>query len=294
MKTGSASGMWTRRRWLGVTGKTGLISLGAANPLGAATGRGYAEKVLAKNPVAYWRLGEASGTTAIDLTKRGHDGTYHGSPMLGQPGAIRSEPDTAVQLDGKQSYVEIPNHPDFSQPTSGKGMTVEAWMRPDVLEFPGETDDPYVMWMGKGQKGQDEWGLRFYPRNSTRPNRISAYIFNADGGLGAGAYFQDKLEPGEWIHVVAVYSPGDMKDPKAGVSIYKNGKLRTGPAVPGSTGTFYQAYKIVPAHGTMPVRLGTKNLKSFFPGALDEVAIYPRALTAAEILDHHTSGTRKT
>jgi hypothetical protein len=283
---------WTRRRWLG-TGAAGLASFVTVAPVRAALGRSYAEKVLAKNPVAYWRLGEASGATAMDATKHGHDGAYHGTPILGQPGAIRSEKDTAVQLDGKQSYVEIPDHPDFSQPTSSKGMTVEVWMRPDVLEFPGETEDPYVMWLGKGQKGQDEWGLRFYSRKSTRPNRISAYIFNPGGGLGSGAYFEDKLNAGEWIHIVAAYSPGDTKKPTAGVSIYKNGKLRTGPTVPGATGTLYRAYNIVPAHGNMPLRLGSMNLKSFLTGALDEVAIYPHALTAAEILDHYTTGMRK-
>lgn len=190
--------------------------------------------------------------------------------------------------------MEIPDHPDFSQPTSGKGMTVEAWLRPDALDCPGETQDPYIMWLGKGQKGQSEWGFRFYTRKSTRPNRISAYIFNPEGGLGAGAYFQDTLKVGEWIDVVAVYDPGDMNTPMAGVSIYKNGKLRTGPTVPGATGTFYRAYNIVPAHGSMPLRLGTMNLKSFLTGALDEVAIYPYGLSGAEILDHYTTGTCKT
>lgn len=253
----------------------------------------YAAKVLFKNPVAYWRLGEKTGSTAIDATGRGYDGTFHGTPLFIQPGAIKNDRDGAIQFDGNQSYIEIPDHPDFSIAKSGKGLTIEAWMRPDVLEFPGQTDDPYIMWLGKGDVGTYEWGLRFYSRQSTRPNRISAYVFNANGGLGAGAYFEDKLTVGEWIHIVAIFSPGDAKDPKAGVSIYRNGKLRHGPSMRGASGTLYRSYDITPSHGDSPLRLGTVNRKSFLTGALDEVAIYPRMLSPGEILDHYRTGTAK-
>ena len=74
------------------------------------------------------------------------------------------------------------------------------------------------------------WGLRFYSQDTSRPNRISAYIWNPSGGEGAGAYFEDTLTPGEWMHIVAVYDPGDMDTTLAGVRIaYKNGVLRKGP-----------------------------------------------------------------
>ena len=58
-------------------------------------------------------------------------------------------------------------------------------MRPDTLDFPGETKDPYVFWLGKGEPNNHEWAFRFYTRESERPNRISAYIFNKTGGLGS-------------------------------------------------------------------------------------------------------------
>jgi hypothetical protein len=161
----------------------------------------YSQVVLAKGPVGYWRLGEVGGPTAFDSSGDGNGGTYHGSPSFGQPGAINNDPDTAVGFNGPDSgdYVEVPD-PDsqsFSQPTSGAGLTVEVWMRPDALVFSGETDDPYVHWFGKGMSGIEEWGLRFYSQDTTRPNRISAYIWNPSGGEGAGAYFEDALTPGK-------------------------------------------------------------------------------------------------
>src|SRR5215204_3567364 len=162
-----------------------------------SAGENYQQKVLTKLPVAYWRLGELKGPTAFDATKHGHDGTYHGTPTYGEVGAIKGDPNTAIKLGGYRSYIEVPSSKDFSQPTSGQGLTVEVWVRPDVLVFEGA-------------------GLRFYSEESTRPNRISAYIWNPASGLGAGAYFQDKLEPGEWIYVVACYTPGDKTKPGAG------------------------------------------------------------------------------
>jgi len=267
----------------------------------------YSSVVLAKGPVGYWRLGEASGPTAADASGNGYDGSYLGNPTFGQLGAIANDPDTAIGFNGPDSkdYVEIPD-PDsqaFSQPTSTVGLTVEVWMRPDVLTFPGQTSDIYIHWLGKcvSGSGQCEWGLRFYSQDAPmRPNRISAYIWNPGptpdnpNNLGAGAFFQDVLTPGQWIHVVGVYEPGD-KDTDAGVHIYRDGVHRQGPP---SSGTLYKTFGIVPAHGTLPVRLGTRDAAtsgaaavSYLTGGLDEVAIYPRVLTADEILENYCTGS---
>jgi hypothetical protein len=259
----------------------------------------YRDAVLAKNPVAYWRLGEAAGPNAVDETGNGHDGTYIGDPTFGQPGAIRGDSNTAVQFTGAD-YVEIPDSTDFSQLTSTNGLTVEAWMRPDALAFPGEsssgsTQNPYVHWLGKGVRSQEEWALRFYSSEpsqaaAARPNRISAYIWSPRGGEGAGAFFQEVIAVEVWIHVVACYEPGDEDTcPPAGVHIYLNGVQKQGPT---QIGTLYcnPCFAIQPAHGSAPLRLGTRDLASFLVGALDEVAIYPRVLGPDEILSNYQLG----
>jgi len=221
-----------------------------------------------------------------------HDGMYHGNVIYGQTGALQGDPDTAIRLDGKDAYAEVPDDSVFSQPTSGQGLTVEAWMRPDVTVFDSGEGGPYVHWLGKGEAGQYEWGFRFYSKLSDRPNRISAYIWNPGGGLGAGAYFQDEVSRREWVHVVACYAPGTKDDPGVGVSIYKNGVLRGGPdSDPPQPGARYSQYNIVPTQGSAPVRFGTRDLKSFFRGGLDEIAIYPRVLSASEIRENYRIGS---
>src|SRR5262245_16407743 len=188
----------TRREMLALGGSLGLASLAALALEPKLTFpqpklSPYAARVLSLKPVGYWRLGEAKGPTASDWTGHKHNGTYHGDPLFHQPGAIRPDANHSIGLDGK-SYIEVENSPDFSLTSHKHGMTVEAWLRvPERLVFPGETRDPYVHWLGKGEKGNFEWGFRFYSKNSSRPNRISAYIWNpkappGEPNEGARAY----------------------------------------------------------------------------------------------------------
>jgi hypothetical protein len=182
----------------------------------------------------------------------------------------------------------VPDSDHFSIATSGKGLSVEVWMRPDLLDFKGEATKPpddFIHWLGKGEKGRYEWGFRFYRRRSDRPNRISAYVWNADGKLGAGAYVEDRLATGAWIHLVATYD--DPRLPNAQVRLYKDGAPSAHNASPG---TLYKSYNIRPQHGQAPVRLGTRDLRGFLTGGLDEVAIYPRVLRAEEVLHHWRVG----
>lgn len=280
---------------LGLVGLTAVAQTKGKDPEKPPPASKYAERVLSLKPVGYWRLQEQEGTVARDSSPHKRHGEYHGHPDFQKAGPMSD--DHAVDFDGKETYVEIPSHADFSVPTHRHGMTVEAWMEPDRLKFPGETKEPYVHWLGKGEKDQFEWALRFYSHAATeRPNRLSGYIFNAAGGEGAGAYFQDAKfwdrdgESQPWVHVVACYPPGTKDDPKAGVSLYINGKLKQGPP---AKGTLYSSFDIAPRAGDAPLRLGTRDLNSFFHGRLAEVAIYPRVLTAEEVQENYALATKK-
>jgi hypothetical protein len=74
------------------------------------------------------------------------------------------------------------------------------------------------------------------------------------------------------------------------VQIYRNGQLEQGPD---AIGTLYcnPCFPIVPVAGTAPLQIGRRKNSDYFPGALDEVAIYPRVLTPREVLEnYHASG----
>jgi hypothetical protein len=197
--------------------------------------------------------------------------------------------DVYLQFNGIDNYVEIPSIDALSVSTTGE-LTVSAWLKPDVLNFANWEGTGYVHWMGKGTSGQQEWVFRMYNRDNTtetppRPNRISFYVFNPEGRLGVGTYFQEAVTEGEWIHVVGV----------AGLSqvyIYKDGAYRRcdtyrGPAAGGcpshrdpATG---EQLNINPQAGTAPLRLGTRDSSSFFQGGMRLVRIWNRILGADEI-----------
>lgn len=65
---------------------------------GGGGGGGYAAEVLTDTPLFYWRLGEASGTTAADASGNSRAGTYTNSPTLGTAGLVTADSDTAITL----------------------------------------------------------------------------------------------------------------------------------------------------------------------------------------------------
>jgi hypothetical protein len=139
--------------------------------------------------------------------------------------------------------------------------------------MPNQEGTGHVHWLGKGESGQQEWVARMYQQGNEegRENRISFYAFNLSGGLGAGSYVQESVTPGEWIHYV-----GELDD--LSTFIFENGEQKDADAL--------SDYSITPENGTAPVRIGTRDLGSFFEGAITRVALYAGKLDAARIRAH--------
>jgi concanavalin A-like lectin/glucanase superfamily protein len=187
-------------------------------------------------------------------------------------------PASYLVFSGDASYVEASGSHAFS--VGDTGLSIAVWMRPDVLTFDRtehpESPTPYIHWLGKGDGNRHEWTFRMYsqPVNdaaSSRGNRISFYVFNADGGRGCGSYFQDPIVAGSWMHVVGVADPAAHE-----TTIYKNGVWRHSDSY---------APKITPAPADAPLRLGTKDEKSFLKGAIGPVLIWNRPLAESEVRD---------
>ncbi len=171
-------------------------------------------------------------------------------------------------FDGSSTFIEVPDSPDFSVSTTG-ALSISAWIRPDALQFPSEEAEGYVHWLGKGERGSQEWVFRMYGQDNTvgRENRISFYVFNLDGGIGVGSYVQEPLESGAWLHIAGVADGTQTR-------IYKNGVLKDSDTYAGT---------IAPQRGSAPLRIGTRDCASFFLGSIKEVRIWSRALSDDEL-----------
>ncbi len=190
--------------------------------------------------------------------------------------------DFVFVFNGTDSSVTVNDNDAFSVSTTGQ-LTLEAWIRPDTLQFSMQEGSGYVHWMGKGEKDSYEYVARMYSYSNSenRPNRISGYAFNPDGGLGVGSYFQDLIVEGEWIYYVLVINISSTNEtsPMGYTKIYKNGILQDQDDL--------AELQIIPVNGTAPFRIGTRDFSSFFEGAIGKVAIYDYELTETQILVHY-------
>lgn len=75
---------------------TGIASAGALGTPQVL--RPYPAGVLLDSPLAYYRLGESSGTAMVDVSGNALNGLYVSSPTLGATGLVYNDPDTAVHF----------------------------------------------------------------------------------------------------------------------------------------------------------------------------------------------------
>jgi Concanavalin A-like lectin/glucanases superfamily len=231
-----------------------LLAGTLALPTGASAST-YSDRVLAAFPSAYWRLDESTGTNAADSAST-NTGTYVGSVSLSQPGALTGDPDTAAGLDGTTGTVQIPSTTGVSP--SGP-LTVEAWIKPTSLPAAGASS----MILRKDSQ---------YQLSITSSGALGFRLFQ--GGVAqevdapAGT-----ASPGAWSHVVGMWNGTKM-------TLYVNGGIVASAALSGS----------VDSTTTRPFLGSAYDSWGFFSGVLDEVAIYPHALSNSEIQAHYQIG----
>jgi hypothetical protein len=277
----------------------------SSSPGGSGAGENeYDAAVLADDPVGFWAISLAPNKER-DLTGNGHDGSYRGQ---GTPEKTTlPNGDAVMKFDGATQYLSIPSSPDFSIPTTAT-LTWEAWVRPDVLQFPHDDGSSgYVDWLGKCEEYGPtcEWEARLYNTNTSetpnRPNRFSAYVFNPSAGLGSGADWQPRaglIQAGTWYHVVGEYTtldePNDCQntaDAPGSIEIWLNG-VKWDHDSHGQTGCMSQ-YDVVPQANGSAVNVATMAKESFFQGAIGKLAIYNHLLSEERIKHHYTLMTGK-
>lgn len=208
----------------------------------------YVDEVLADSPVAYWRLGEASGsTTAADETGNGHDGTYQG-PTLEAAGAI-GDGDTAASFDGTDDYVDM-GSPAALNITGD--LTLEAWVKTSS----DSNHDIVITWANS--YSTLPYHLIILDSGVVRLNR-DGDLFDSNG----------TVDDGNWHHVVCV---DDRANDEA--LFYIDGALDR-----------QDAYTASPSSGDGFLTL-SRDSSQCFTGTLDEPAVYSKVLSATRVQAH--------
>jgi hypothetical protein len=219
------------------------------------TGRCYKDAVLADNPAGYWRLGETSGATAAD-GMRGRHGTYTNAPTLNQTGALNGDANPAVTFDGTTEYVSVP----YDSALNPGQVTLEAWARPTggtgtarTIAATQDTNKGYLLGIGT----DDKWR------------------FTIGTGAATTVVTGPAVTLSSWVHVVGTYNGTTA-------TLYVNGISAGTASVTGSANT------------TRPLGIGATDAggtwAGYFPGSIDEVALFASALSQSRVQAHYLLG----
>jgi hypothetical protein len=216
----------------------------------------YVSEILADSPVAYWRLGETSGTTAVDSSGSGHSGTYGGTLTLAQTGVLAGDADKSVLFGGGTVDLGTAAYLDFSG-----NFTWEGWIKTTSTAVSAVFGayDPANPFAG--------WGIGV----NIAANALGCFL--GPDVLGAWESGTLNVCDGNW-HQNAVTINGTVG------TLYCDGAVDR---------TF-----TAKAHSGSGVnkRIGAAGVDVSFPysGLLDEVSVFSAALSTARILAHYNAG----
>ena len=229
---------------------TKTLDAGHDNPPDTGTPTG-----LLDNLVGYWRLDDGAGSvTAFDSSGRGNEGMLHGLDTASAWVTGRSQGALAIAHNG---WVQVAASASID--AISDRLTVSAW-----VNWEG-TIDAWATALSR----QIGTGVDQYYHLSLGMDGHPTFLVTADGF--ATPHATQLAEMGVWTHIAGTYDGATAR-------MYVNGvEVDSAPL----TGAF-------PADTTPVILGGNGNDASgvateLFPGRIDELMLYARALSAAEI-----------
>ena len=206
-------------------------------------------------------MGEVDSLTARDSSGVGNTGKYNGNPTQFVPGAISGDSDRAVSLDGSSAYVSTSIQ--YANPVT---FSEEAWFNTTSSQGGGMISFEATQ---TGTSGQFDRTIFM-----TRGGQLAFGIWtgSAQTVRSTGSY-----NDGVWHHVVAEHASNSLV-------LYVDGRLVGSKRDVGNAQSYNGFWRV----GVSNFAFWNEDLPdpAFFNGTVDEVAIYPSALTQAQVSAH--------
>ncbi len=203
---------------------------------------------------ANWHLDETAGTLALDSSVYANNGTL--TNMNLSTCRVDGKIGKALMFDGTSGYVNLK---DPASLTVRNRISVEAWFKPNTANEPARRT---IYSRGESLALSYVAGsVWFFVRNTASSFKIAQYSLNDTA----------------WHHAVGVYSDPTLR-------LYVDGVLRDTKTLGGSIrDSSYDSPNTLGCQYAYHTGFNLYN-DYFFNGAIDEVKIYGRELTADEIL----------
>jgi hypothetical protein len=201
-----------------------------------------------------------------------NNGTFGGGAAADIPGVVG----TAFWFDGTDDYVSIPDAPSL-HPTN---LTIETWIRCDLLDTPSINSYPGQQYIIFHQNAQMYNFEGFDLAKDRRPVYVATndtWCFEVTSVEGDNVFVESEtiVQTNVWYHIAGVRGSNYIQ-------LYVNGKLE------GQTNVDFPV-----GYGDFPLYFATTGEFYYdhrFGGALDEVSLYNRALSASEIAAIYAAG----
>ncbi|MFA6039459.1 MAG: LamG-like jellyroll fold domain-containing protein [Candidatus Peribacteraceae bacterium] len=198
--------------------------------------------------VGYWPFHEGQGTTAVDGSGQGNNGTLNGTTGANnRPQWTTGQVGMALDFDGTDDYVNVP---DTNVLDIAGDLTVCAWLYPRTMTVSAHPLQKYG--------GSTAANFRLY-----RTAAGSTYFYATRGGVWGSISSSYTVAASTWSHICLSY------EATRGGQLYVNGIARGSRAGGGALTTTSSA-----------LRIGGN---TYYNGLIDEVRIYNRALSAEEV-----------
>ena len=231
--------------------------------------------------VGWWKFDETSGTTAADgstvFGKNTKNGTLNNFALSGSTSNwVTGKRTGALNFDGTNDYVDVANNSDLDNLSA---ITVTAWIKPTTF---GGSSKGRIVDKGSGtgcSDGNECW--TFSLNNNDATNALEFYVFYRTVALTARSA-TNTITTGVWQHVAVVW---DGSTSSANVKFYINGALVSTQTVSDGSGSRDSGTGCHVLIGDRPATtcLGGADGTRQFNGNIDDVRIYNRALSAAEV-----------
>ena len=208
------------------------------------------------NLLGHWKLDETSGTTAYDATAQQNNGTLLGGFTFGG-NSVPGHSNTALSFDGYNDLVRAGNPSDGSLDMGFSSFSVSNWF------YITSNQNKWQYFVNKAAGGATGYGVGIdYTNKVVARFKTSSSNVTCEGPVPSS---------GVWHHVVAVYDRSNNQ-----ISLYLDGALEATAAIgSGSLDNNYDFQIGAYGYGSVPA--------NFFKGALDDVRLYDKALSASEV-----------